>query len=108
MAEAVVSAAQASGARLVHLSTEAVLDGQQSPYLDDAPPCPVSPYGKAKAEAGRCRGEGGRPAKPRVGRRAVVLEGGGRIPPLALPAPAGARPAGPAYHAAGRGTRWVL
>ncbi len=51
MAEAVVTAAQAIGARLVHLSTEAVLDGQQSPYLDNAPPCPVSPYGKAKAEA---------------------------------------------------------
>ena len=51
MAAAVATATKTIGARLVHLSTEAVLDGKRSPYRDDAPPCPVNPYGKAKAYA---------------------------------------------------------
>ncbi len=37
------------GARLVHVSTDMVLDGETPPYGDDAPPNPVNPYGRSKA-----------------------------------------------------------
>lgn len=39
------------GARLVHVSTDLVFDGERPPYSDDSPPAPISPYGRAKAEA---------------------------------------------------------
>ncbi len=51
MAESVAIAADAVGARLIHLSTEAVLDGKEAPYSDNAPPRPLTPYGTAKAAA---------------------------------------------------------
>lgn len=58
--EAIVPAAQnitdgaAQGAiRLVYVSTDMVLDGNLPPYYDEAPPCPVSSYGRAKAEVER-------------------------------------------------------
>jgi dTDP-4-dehydrorhamnose reductase len=42
------------GARLVHLSTDLVFDGEQgAPYAEDDEPRPVSPYGVAKAQAER-------------------------------------------------------
>jgi dTDP-4-dehydrorhamnose reductase len=42
-------AAAASGARLIHLSTDFVFDGSSSkPYLPDDPPNPVSVYGATK------------------------------------------------------------
>lgn len=44
-------AATEMGARLVHLSSDAVHGGRPSPYLDDEPPSPVFPYGAAKAAA---------------------------------------------------------
>jgi dTDP-4-dehydrorhamnose reductase len=44
-------AARGCGAHLVHVSTDLVFDGEHSPYLDDAPPSPLAPYGAAKAEA---------------------------------------------------------
>ncbi|PWU57253.1 dTDP-4-dehydrorhamnose reductase [Micromonospora globispora] len=44
-------AAAEAGARLVHLSSDAVHGGRPSPYLDDEPPSPVFPYGAAKAAA---------------------------------------------------------
>lgn len=44
-------AAAEVGARLVHLSSDAVHGGRPSPYLDDEPPSPVFPYGAAKAAA---------------------------------------------------------
>jgi len=47
----VVDACLASGAALVHMSTDALLDGEHAPYADDAPPAPVHQYGRWKAQA---------------------------------------------------------
>lgn len=53
-AERVAKAAQAAGARLVHMSSDVVFDGERTvAYTEADPPMPVSPYGKAKAEAER-------------------------------------------------------
>lgn len=41
------------GAGLVHVSTDVVLDGERSPYAEDAEPAPVHEYGRRKAEAER-------------------------------------------------------
>jgi dTDP-4-dehydrorhamnose reductase len=56
--EAVVPAARnlaaacaAAGIRLVHVSTDLVFDGENAPYPDAAVPTPITPYGRAKAEA---------------------------------------------------------
>lgn len=45
----VARAAERTGARLVHLSSDALFDGRSSPYHEDAPPHPITPYGAAKA-----------------------------------------------------------
>jgi dTDP-4-dehydrorhamnose reductase len=51
---AVAAAAQAAGARLVHLSTDLVFDGEKgSPYVEADEPSPVGGYGRAKADAER-------------------------------------------------------
>jgi dTDP-4-dehydrorhamnose reductase len=51
-AERVARAAQAIGARLVHLSTDVVFDGLKgAPYAEADPLSPVTGYGRAKAEA---------------------------------------------------------
>jgi dTDP-4-dehydrorhamnose reductase len=43
-------AAESHGARLVHISTDYVFDGDRSqPYPTDAPPCPINVYGSSKA-----------------------------------------------------------
>ncbi|MEV0429282.1 sugar nucleotide-binding protein [Micromonospora sp. NPDC050495] len=47
----VASAAAEVGARLVHLSSDALHGGRPEPYADDEPPTPVYPYGAAKAAA---------------------------------------------------------
>jgi dTDP-4-dehydrorhamnose reductase len=47
----VALAAARTGARLVHLSTDALHAGRDQPYGDDEPPTPVHPYGAAKAAA---------------------------------------------------------
>ncbi|AGZ44420.1 SDR family oxidoreductase [Actinoplanes friuliensis] len=47
----VALAAVAVGARLVHVSSDAVHGGRPTPYLDDDAPTPVYPYGAAKAAA---------------------------------------------------------
>jgi dTDP-4-dehydrorhamnose reductase len=53
-AENVAHAARAVGARLLHLSTDVVFDGRKgSPYLEEDKPCPVTEYGRAKAESER-------------------------------------------------------
>ena len=44
-------AAAARGARLIHLSTDLVFDGEHAPYAEDDEPNPVSDYGRAKLEA---------------------------------------------------------
>jgi dTDP-4-dehydrorhamnose reductase len=49
----VAEAAAAAGARLVHLSSDAVFAGRTLPYPDDAIPDPVHDYGRAKADAER-------------------------------------------------------
>jgi len=45
----VAVAARRTGARLVHVSTDLVLDGRSPPYSDDALACPVNAYGRTKA-----------------------------------------------------------
>lgn len=47
----VVDAAAEVGARLVHLSSDTVLDGERAPYAEDAQPAPVHQYGRWKAQA---------------------------------------------------------
>jgi dTDP-4-dehydrorhamnose reductase len=49
----VVAACGATGAALVHLSSDALLDGASSPYGEDAEPAPVHAYGRFKARAER-------------------------------------------------------
>jgi dTDP-4-dehydrorhamnose reductase len=50
---AIAEAARASGGRTVFLSTEYVFDGRAGPYDEDAPPSPVSVYGRTKLEGER-------------------------------------------------------
>lgn len=47
----VAQAAAALGARLVHLSSDVLLDGEHPPYDENARPGPRQPYGAAKAAA---------------------------------------------------------
>lgn len=47
----VADATAASGAALVHLSSDVVFSGEDAPYAEAAPPSPVSAYGRAKAAA---------------------------------------------------------
>ncbi|WP_422739569.1 SDR family oxidoreductase [Micromonospora sp. WMMD729] len=47
----VALAAAEVGARLVHLSSDALHGGRPEPYLDDDPPSPINAYGAAKAAA---------------------------------------------------------
>jgi dTDP-4-dehydrorhamnose reductase len=50
----VASAAAAAGARLVHLSTDVVFDGEKGePYVEEDEPRPVTDYGRDKADAER-------------------------------------------------------
>jgi dTDP-4-dehydrorhamnose reductase len=49
---AVAEASRRCGARLVHLSTDLVFDGEKgSPYVEDDAPAPLSDYGRDKADA---------------------------------------------------------
>jgi dTDP-4-dehydrorhamnose reductase len=52
-AEALARAAQDLGVRLIHVASDAGLDGQDAPYADDAPMRPLTPYGRSKAEGER-------------------------------------------------------
>jgi dTDP-4-dehydrorhamnose reductase len=53
-AASVAAAAQCVGARLIHLSTDVVFDGRKgTPYVEGDEPCPVTDYGRAKAESER-------------------------------------------------------
>jgi dTDP-4-dehydrorhamnose reductase len=47
----IVAAAGRVRARLIHLSTDVVYDGQHAPYREEDPPAPLHAYGWAKAAA---------------------------------------------------------
>lgn len=48
----VASAARTAQARLIHLSSDVIFDGERVlPYTEDDPPDPIIPYGTAKADA---------------------------------------------------------
>jgi dTDP-4-dehydrorhamnose reductase len=47
----VVAAAAAIGTRFIHLSTDALFDGEHAPYVESDPPRPITAYGRAKAAA---------------------------------------------------------
>lgn len=48
---ALLELAEECRARLVFTSTDLVFDGTAAPYVEDAPPSPLSIYGRSKAEA---------------------------------------------------------
>lgn len=48
---AVLEASISHGARLLHLSTDMVFDGEHAPYREDAPVGPLTPYAHAKVNA---------------------------------------------------------
>jgi dTDP-4-dehydrorhamnose reductase len=45
----VAEACARRGTRLIHVSTDALLDGYDAPYADDAPATPLTRYGRSKA-----------------------------------------------------------
>lgn len=48
----VARAATAVGARLIHMSSDVIFDGErEAPYTEDDPPAPITDYGHAKARA---------------------------------------------------------
>ena len=53
MAGQVAMAAHAVGARLAHISTDAVFDGEQGGYTEEDEPHPINVYGESKAEGER-------------------------------------------------------
>jgi dTDP-4-dehydrorhamnose reductase len=53
----IAQAAQTITARLIHLSTDVLFDGTQPPYDETAVPSPITPYGRAKAEAETIAGQ---------------------------------------------------
>ncbi len=50
-AASVALAATSIGARLIHMSSDALFDGRGAPYTEADDPCPVTPYGASKAAA---------------------------------------------------------
>ncbi len=53
MAGAVAAAAAGAGARLAHISTDAVFDGQRGDYREEDEPRPINVYGRSKWEGER-------------------------------------------------------
>ncbi len=49
----IVASAEATNARLIHLSTDVLFDGTAAPYVETDKPTPVHAYGRAKAIAER-------------------------------------------------------
>jgi dTDP-4-dehydrorhamnose reductase len=55
----VARAARAAGARLIHISSDALFDGERAGHYTEADePSPITPYGQAKAAAERLVAEG--------------------------------------------------
>ncbi|MGK6351815.1 SDR family oxidoreductase [Parapedobacter sp. DT-150] len=46
-----ISLSEAFGIHLIHLSTDFIFDGEDGPYAEDAPPNPLSLYGRSKLAA---------------------------------------------------------
>jgi dTDP-4-dehydrorhamnose reductase len=70
-------AAEAVGAHLVHVSSDAVFSGSNSPYDEAAAPDPVTPYGAVKAAAETAVGA---IAPGALIARTSLIIGGGRSP----------------------------
>jgi dTDP-4-dehydrorhamnose reductase len=49
----VARAAARCNARMIHLSSDVIFDGEHAPYDEDAAPAPLTPYGESKARAER-------------------------------------------------------
>jgi dTDP-4-dehydrorhamnose reductase len=47
----IARAAAACGARVIHISTDVVFDGEKGSYVEEDPPSPITPYGRSKALA---------------------------------------------------------
>jgi len=47
----VAKAAARVGARLIHISTDVIFDGDKGNYVEEDPPSPITPYGRSKALA---------------------------------------------------------
>ena len=47
----VARAARATSARLIHISSDVVFDGEKGNYVEEDPPTPITPYGRSKALA---------------------------------------------------------
>jgi dTDP-4-dehydrorhamnose reductase len=47
----VARAAALVGARLIHVSTDVLFDGERGSYVEEDPPAPLTPYGRSKALA---------------------------------------------------------
>jgi dTDP-4-dehydrorhamnose reductase len=47
----VARAAASYGARLIHISTDVLFDGEKGNYVEEDPPSPITPYGRSKALA---------------------------------------------------------
>lgn len=52
----VTKAVERNGARLIHISSDVIFNGQEAPYDESARPKPLHQYGRAKAEAERIAG----------------------------------------------------
>lgn len=55
----VADTAAALGARLIHVSSDALFDGAAAPYVESARPAPLNEYGRAKAAAEQLVAEAG-------------------------------------------------
>ncbi|HEY6951789.1 MAG TPA: dTDP-4-dehydrorhamnose reductase [Bacteroidota bacterium] len=59
--ENLVEASRKVGAKLIHVSTDYVFDGKNSPYAEDAQPHPINYYGKTKLAGENAMRAGGIP-----------------------------------------------